>query len=139
MNTFPEFAAAREANLLVAFSDLTRFARFANDQPLAELFELLSDYYELAGDIVEGAGGRVIKFIGDAIVVVFGAFGNQDGHARKAIDSALALDRYAQDFAAAQHKKGLAFGITRIGVNTGSAIIETLYGTSSCQAVEGAR
>ena len=71
MSRIPTIETPREMNMLVAFSDLTRFARFANSQPLAELFTMLSEYYELAGDVIESAGGRVVKFIGDAILIAF--------------------------------------------------------------------
>ena len=69
--SFAQIQTPREAVVLVAFSDLTRFASFASGQPLDQLFSTLSDYYLRAGDIVEPAGGRIVKFIGDAILIVF--------------------------------------------------------------------
>ena len=115
-------------NLSFLFTDIAGFTGLSEKTEALVLVAALNQYLDGASRVILDCGGTIDKFIGDAIVVVFGAFGNQDGHARKAIDSALALDRYAQDFAAAQHKKGLAFGITRIGVNTGSAIIGNFGG-----------
>jgi len=59
-------------DLLVAFSDLSAFARTVNEQVgHEELFQLMDGYAELVGDIVESGGGRVVKFIGDAALIVF--------------------------------------------------------------------
>lgn len=66
--------------LLVAFSDLTAFARTVNEKVgHDELFQLMNDYAELVGDIIEPAGGRVVKFIGDAALIVFPADRVDDG------------------------------------------------------------
>jgi class 3 adenylate cyclase len=56
---------------LVVVSDLTGYAKFAARKSEEELFQLLSAYYELVGDIVDSAGGRVIKFMGDAALMLF--------------------------------------------------------------------
>jgi class 3 adenylate cyclase len=61
----------QELDLLVAFSDLAGFHRDAVKRPPRQLFSLLSDYYEFVGDTVERAGGKVVKFIGDAALLVF--------------------------------------------------------------------
>jgi len=58
-------------NLLVAFSDLSAFARAVEGQSEEAIFALMADYYELVGDIVTGGGGKVVKFIGDAVLLTF--------------------------------------------------------------------
>jgi class 3 adenylate cyclase len=58
---------------LVVVSDLTGYAKFAARKSEEEVFHLLSAYYELVGDIVESARGRVIKFMGDAALILFAA------------------------------------------------------------------
>jgi len=63
--------APQSANFLVAFFDLAGFSRFAQSRSDQEVFAVLSEYYELIGDIVEGAGGRVVKFMGDAGLIIF--------------------------------------------------------------------
>ena len=50
------------------------------------------------------------------------------GHARRAVDCALAIDAFARDFEARLNSEGIAFGATRIGVNTGFAIIGNFGG-----------
>lgn len=56
---------------LVASSDLSNFARFARQLSEIDLFAMLSQYYELIGDIIGRANGRVIKFTGDANLLLF--------------------------------------------------------------------
>jgi adenylate cyclase len=63
----------RELPLLIAFADLTRFAAQSlavDDQQLADTVDAL--YHRVAAH-VEGAGGRVVKFVGDGALVVFDA------------------------------------------------------------------
>lgn len=60
----------REMHLLVGFFDLARFHPFTNGVSDSEVAGLLSDYYELVGDAVEGSGGQVVKFMGDAALTV---------------------------------------------------------------------
>ncbi len=58
-------------DLLASFFDLTTFARYVQNRNAQDVFELLSDYYQLVGDIIEEVNGKVVKFIGDAGLVVF--------------------------------------------------------------------
>ena len=60
-----------ERDLLVAFFDLTYYQRYASTIAPLDTFRLFAEYFELVGGIVEGAGGSVIKFIGDAGLLVF--------------------------------------------------------------------
>ncbi len=66
-----EATGVQQMDLLVAFFDLTLFARFSQSRSDREVVDLLSDYYEFVGDVIEGSGGKVVKFIGDAGLVVF--------------------------------------------------------------------
>jgi class 3 adenylate cyclase len=69
----------QELELVVAYFDLTGFARFCVPRTAAEVFDTLSAYYEFVGEIVEGSGGTVVKFIGDAGLIVYPAVGADQG------------------------------------------------------------
>ena len=60
-----------ERTMLVAFLDLTGFAlqstRIADDA----LADVVDRYYELVAGRITAAGGRVVKFMGDGVLVVF--------------------------------------------------------------------
>ena len=55
----------------VAFCDLTLFARASTQRSPEEMMSTISTLAEMTGHFVEGAGGKVIKFIGDASLTVF--------------------------------------------------------------------
>ncbi|MBI2923645.1 MAG: adenylate/guanylate cyclase domain-containing protein [Planctomycetes bacterium] len=63
--------ARRETPLLIAFADITRFMVNSQRTPDDELAELVNAYYCRAASIVSGSGGRVVKFMGDAILAVW--------------------------------------------------------------------
>jgi adenylate cyclase len=60
-----------QANALVAFCDCSRFMQGSKGTSSADLFAHLNDLYLLAEDAVEAAGGYVVKFMGDAALVIF--------------------------------------------------------------------
>jgi class 3 adenylate cyclase len=60
-----------QANVLVALCDCTRFMQSTKGRTSAELFADLNDLYLLTDDLVEAAGGLVVKFMGDAALIVF--------------------------------------------------------------------
>ncbi|HEV8603466.1 MAG TPA: AAA family ATPase, partial [Gaiellaceae bacterium] len=65
---------------------------------------------------VEGAGGTVEKFVGDAVMAAFGAPTAQEDHAERALHAALSMQRRLEEL----------FGemlALRIGVNTGEVVV----------------
>lgn len=60
-----------EVSLLIAFVDLARFAAQSQRVDDSELANTLDSYYEHLGAAVEAAGGTIVKFIGDAALIVF--------------------------------------------------------------------
>jgi len=66
----PDFA---EVPLVVAFTDFTRFAAQVERLEDLEVARVMAAWYELAESRIRAAGGRVVKFIGDAMLAVFPA------------------------------------------------------------------
>jgi adenylate cyclase len=71
MTTLNDIHTPTEMNLLVAFFDLTCFTHASRNRSIQEIFDIVSAYYEFVGDIIEDSGGKVIKFIGDAGLIVY--------------------------------------------------------------------
>ena len=65
--------------ILVAFVDLTRFAAHSEGLDDLEVAATVDAYYERVHAVVQAAGGRVVKFIGDAALLVFPADGVDAG------------------------------------------------------------
>ncbi|MGZ3768676.1 MAG: adenylate/guanylate cyclase domain-containing protein [Bdellovibrio sp.] len=57
--------------MLVVVFDLINFGQFSNQNESAIVFQTLNEFYSKSKTAVEFAGGRLIKFIGDAGLAVF--------------------------------------------------------------------
>ncbi len=99
----------------VLFADLVGFTTLAEGHDPEETRELLTRYFDLAREVVVRYGGTVEKFIGDAVMAVWGAPVAQEDDAERAVRAAL-------DLVAAV--RTLAPGVNaRAGVLTGEAAV----------------
>jgi class 3 adenylate cyclase/tetratricopeptide (TPR) repeat protein len=96
----------------VLFCDLTGSTEMGESLDAERMRALLSTYFERMKAIVEGHGGRVEKFIGDAVAAVFGVPVLHE-------DDALRAVRAAAEMRAALPELGL---VGRIGVTTGEVV-----------------
>jgi adenylate cyclase len=110
------------------FTDIASFTALVETLEPDVLGPLLNDYLTGMTDLVFAHDGTVAKIVGDALHVLFGAPGAQPDHASRAVNCALALDEYAQSFRERWRKKGIALGVTRIGVHAGPAIVGNFGG-----------
>jgi class 3 adenylate cyclase len=76
----------------------------------------LERFYDGMADEVQGAGGTVEKFAGDAVMAVFGAPAALEDHAERALHAALAMQRRLDELFHGE----LAL---RLGVNTGEVVV----------------
>src|ERR1700733_5613781 len=80
-------------------------------------------------DIVFAHEGTVAKIIGDAIQILFNAPGDQPDYAARSIACAHDLDAWAQEFRERWRSQGVNFGVTRIGVHAGPALVGNFGGS----------
>jgi class 3 adenylate cyclase len=85
---------ARKA-FLIAFIDLTRFDAESQRVDDGVIAETLDAYYERVTRAIESAGGTVVKFIGDAALIVFPTT-SVDAGARALFDLKPSVDRWMQ-------------------------------------------
>jgi len=111
------------------FTDIAGFTTLVETLEPDVLGPLLNDYLTGMTNIVFAHDGTVAKIVGDALHVLFGAPGEQQDHAARAVACALALDLHAQSFRERYHRKGIALGMTRIGVHAGPAIVGNFGGS----------
>jgi len=105
----------------VLFADLVGFTAMSEHRDPDEVRELMSDYYERARAIVERYGGTVAKFIGDAVMAVWGTPVAREDDAERAVRAGLDLTRAVAALGAEVGMPGLQL---RVGVLTGSAAVE---------------
>ena len=114
--------------LTLIFTDIAGFTTTSEATPADVLVPILNDYLDGMSGIVMEHGGTVDKFIGDALVAIFGAPIDQPDHAARAVACARALDEFATGFIQDGPAKEIELGITRIGVHTGPAIVGNIGG-----------
>jgi adenylate cyclase len=110
------------------FTDLEGFTNFAEGAPADQLVTILNAYLDALCSIAMDHGGTVVKLIGDAVHVIFNAPLDQPDHANRVVACARAMNEFAVRFGDAQRARGIPFGSTRIGVNTGQAVVGNFGG-----------
>ena len=85
--------AAERRIVSVLFVDLVGFTAASEGRDAEDTRELLTRYFDLARTTIERYGGRVEKFIGDAVMALWGAPVAQEDDAERAVRAALDLVR----------------------------------------------
>lgn len=112
------------------FTDLAGFTGLVETSPSDLVVELLNRYIEGVARIVFKHEGTVMKIIGDAVQAAFGAPLEQEDHAERAVKCALEIDQFSEAFREEWRRKDVELGATRIGINSGEAIIGNFGGDS---------
>ncbi|CAO3455020.1 CHASE2 domain-containing protein [Azospirillum largimobile] len=111
-----------ERDLSILFCDIAGFTKMSEGMEPEALVTVLNRYFTVMTDIIEAHGGFVDKYIGDAVLAVFGAPYAIDNHARAAVAAALAMRQaMADDPTLLATSSGR--GSNRIGIATGPALI----------------
>ncbi|HLX16419.1 MAG TPA: adenylate/guanylate cyclase domain-containing protein [Bradyrhizobium sp.] len=129
-------AAATESNgmevhwrdVAAIFTDIASFTSLVETAAPEVLGALLNEYVGGMTDVVFAHEGTVAKIIGDAIQILFNAPGDQPDFATRAITCAHALDAWSEQFRERWKSKGINFGVTRIGVHAGPALVGNFGG-----------
>ncbi|MGI8657830.1 MAG: AAA family ATPase [Candidatus Limnocylindria bacterium] len=88
--TAPEATAERRL-VTVLFADLVGFTTLAEDRDPEAVRELLSSYFDRATEVITTHGGTIEKFIGDAVMAVWGTPVAHEDDAERAVRAALQL------------------------------------------------
>lgn len=110
-------------DVTAVFTDVADFTALVEELAPGGLAGLLNAYLSGMTDIVFAHGGTVAKVMGDGMLLLFGAPDDQPDHAARAVACALALDAFAEAFRAARAAEGITFGMTRIGLHSGPALV----------------
>jgi adenylate cyclase len=119
--------AVHRREVATIFTDITGFTSLVETTAPDMLCVLLKEYVGGMTDVVFAHDGTVAKIIGDAIQVLFNAPGDQPDYAARAIACAIALDAWAEQFRERWQDR-LNFGVTRIGVHAGPALVGNFGG-----------
>jgi adenylate cyclase len=106
----------------VMFIDIRDFTAMSEKMTADKVLQILNEYFELVVDIVFYHEGTVDKFIGDAIMVMWGAPVQHNDDPSRAVRAALEVQRELVKFNKILKKKGLKEIRVGIGINTGSLV-----------------
>jgi class 3 adenylate cyclase/tetratricopeptide (TPR) repeat protein len=116
----PPPATAERRLVSVLFVDLVGFTTLSERRDPEDVRELLSRYFDTARRLVERYGGVVEKFIGDAVMAVWGTPTAQEDDAERAVRAALDL---VEAVAVLGSEVGADELAARAGVLTGGAAV----------------
>ena len=102
----------------VVFADVVGSTAFGSDNDPEAVRSVMGAYFGRMKGIAELHGGTVEKFIGDAVMVVFGVPRLHDDDAERAVRAALAMRDAMTDLNA---ELGVSLA-ARVGVNSGEAV-----------------
>ena len=106
-----------EASIL--FTDIRGFTAYSETRDPEELVEALNEYFGIATQYILEYGGYIDKFIGDAVLGVFGVPISHADHTERAVKAAFAMQRALQQ-QADQNKNPL---LSRVGIGINSGIV----------------
>lgn len=123
-----DFAAVmqgRRLDVSVLFSDIRSYTSLTEKSDAHEIVAMLNDYFTYMVDAIFEHGGTIDKFIGDALMAIFGAPVTQPDHAFRAVRAALEMQRQLAVFNANR----AAMGQQEIKIGLGISSGEVLCGT----------
>ena len=113
-------------NLTVLFSDIRDFTGYTERHPPQEVVQMLHEYLTRMVDQVMAQQGTLDKFIGDAVMAIFGAPVAMPDHAERACRAALGMIRELEVLQARWATEGREPFHIGIGINTGDMVVGNL-------------
>jgi len=118
-----------EENITAYFSDIQAFSSFSEKLSPSRLVDLMNEYLTACTDIVQAEGGTLDKYIGDAVVAIYGAPLALPDHPLRACVAALRVHRRVDELREKWRSEGdswpdIVHGLqTRVGLNSGPAVV----------------
>jgi adenylate cyclase len=109
--------------LTVLFSDIRGFSLFSEGMPPVELAAFLGEYLTPMTELVLASGGTLDKYIGDAVMAIWGAPIDEVDHAARACEVALKMQEALVALNKRWSKEGKPAVAIGIGLNTGAMAV----------------
>ena len=113
-------------NAALWFSDLRNFTQWTETLPANDVLGMLNDYFEFVAAAVTARGGEILRFIGDAMLIVFPIDANNDP--KSACNAALDAAIDAQSTLASLNHLRRRHGQPEIKFGVGLNVGEVVYG-----------
>jgi adenylate cyclase len=119
--------AGEMKQVTVLFSDIRGFTTLSEKLKPREVVEMLNAYFTRVAEPILAQGGSLDKYIGDAVMAVFGSTVSYPDHARRGLRAALGMQKQAEAFrewmAQRFPDRGLAEFRIGVGLYTGEALV----------------
>jgi class 3 adenylate cyclase len=117
---FAEIVAGERRKVTCVFCDVRNFTSYAETASPDDIFALLNSYFQDIIEIVFKYEGTIDKFIGDSIMLVFGAPTEQEDQEIRAVSCAIAIQHKVAEINATRTNTNIIN--LGIGINTGEVI-----------------
>ncbi len=111
------------SNVTILMSDIRGFSSITETLTPHQVVQMLNMYLSKMTDVIIDYEGTIDEFIGDAILVIFGAPVEQTNHAERAVACALAMQAKMIELNEEYSKEGFPRIQMGIGINTGEVIV----------------
>jgi adenylate cyclase len=112
----------RRQTVTVLFIDIVGFTALVDDLDCAVVRAVQRDYFSTVSEVVRAGGGVVEKYVGDAVMAVFGT--GSGGFGAEAAASAVRVGLSVQEALRGQLLAGRFAVRTRVGLATGDVIVD---------------
>ncbi|MDZ4801686.1 MAG: adenylate/guanylate cyclase domain-containing protein [Bryobacteraceae bacterium] len=116
-------------NITVLFCDIRGFSTMSEQMPPEEVVQLLNEYFECMVEIIFRHQGTLDKFLGDGLMVIFGAPQEDPEQEEHAIAAAVEMQRQLAVLRDKWRLEGRAPIRVGIGIHSGSAIVGNIGST----------
>ncbi len=106
----------------VLFADIRGFTSMSENIPASEVLQMLNEYFEVMVEVVFNHEGTVDKFVGDEIMVIWGAPVLHDDDPCRAVNAAVSMMEALVEFNTTRASEGLTPIQIGIGINTGELV-----------------
>lgn len=129
----PPTLGGETREVTVMFSDIAGFSSFSEKLPPEDLISFLNEYFNIFDEELRAHGGILDKYIGDAVMAIFGAPKDDPEHAKNAVACCLSIQKRLaenQDVFR-RYLVNLPEGtevMTRLGINSGEMTVGNVGG-----------
>ncbi|WP_425404184.1 adenylate/guanylate cyclase domain-containing protein [Hwanghaeella sp.] len=129
----PPVLGGETREVTVLFSDIAGFSSFSENLPPEDLISFLNEYFNIFDEELRAHNGILDKYIGDAVMAIFGAPKDDPNHARNAVACCLSIQKRLAENQDVFKKflVNLPDGtevVTRLGVNSGDMTVGNVGG-----------
>ncbi len=111
-----------ERDVTILFCDIQGFTKLSESQPPTWVLNALNTFFSGVSDIIESHGGVVDKYIGDAVMALFGVPADDEQHAANAVACGIEMCQAAEQLISMLRNKQGEYCRFGVGIHTGTVV-----------------